>query len=52
MSDHSHNMVKHLDIGELEDLGFDLNDKQAKDAVSLIISNYDQLMSNYLYFII
>lgn len=51
MSDHSQDMMKHLDISELENLGFDFENKDAKKAIKEIASNYDFLMSKFSYLI-
>ena len=45
MSDHSQDMFKHLDLSELENLGFDFGNKDAREAIQEIASQYDYLMS-------
>lgn len=47
MSDHSQDMFKHLDLSELEDLGFDFENTDAKEAIQKIASQYDYLMSKH-----
>lgn len=44
MSNHAKDLIEHLDISELENFGFDLDNESAKSAISQIMRNYEKLM--------
>jgi hypothetical protein len=48
MSSHAKDMIEHLDISELENFGFDLDNESAKTAISQIMRNYESLMGKCL----
>jgi hypothetical protein len=48
MSSHAKDMIEHLDISELENFGFDLDNESAKSAIAQIMKNYERLMGKYI----